>query len=283
VQHLSTWQMAWKRLLRHRTAVLGAVVLSMMLLIVIVGPILLGKDAAIITRPDAIMQPPSREFIFGTDTVGRDLFARCLQGGRISLTIGVVAALIAMVIGTILGSLAGYYGGWIDILIMRFTDVMLSIPRLFFMIAVTRIVAGGVISIIVVVGFLNWMTVARVVRANFLAQREQDYVQAARALGVRDSVIIFKHIMPNVMGPVIVSATLGVGQAILLEASASFLGLGIQPPAASWGSMLYRAQPVLSVAPWVAWFPGLMILVTILCINFLGDGLRDALDPKTEV
>jgi peptide/nickel transport system permease protein len=183
-------------------------------------------------------------------------------------------------VGVVLGSVAGYYGRWVDSLIMRLTEAMLCIPALFLLIVLAKILGPTVPTIIVVIGLLNWMRVTRIVRANFLSLKEQDFVLAARALGVSDRSIIFRHILPNTFAPVIVAATLGVGHAIILEASASFLGLGVQPPTASWGSMLFRAQGLMIQAPWVAIFPGLMILITVMAINFVGDGLRDALDPR---
>jgi peptide/nickel transport system permease protein len=205
---------------------------------------------------------------------------RTIYGGRISLAIGALSIALAMTIGVVLGSVSGYYGRWADSLIMRLTDAMLSMPSLLLLIVLTRILGPSVPTIILVIGLLNWMQVTRIVRANFLSLKEQDFVLAARALGVPDVAIIFRHVVPNTLAPVVVAATLGVGYAIILEASASFLGLGVQPPTASWGSMLNRAQGLMVQAPWVAIFPGLMILVTVMAINFLGDGLRDALDPR---
>jgi peptide/nickel transport system permease protein len=226
------------------------------------------------------MRSPSAEFPFGTDDVGRDILARALYGGRISLAIGALAAALGIGIGLVVGALAGYYGRFADVILMRLTDAVLAMPSLLLLIVLGRIFGSSVPVLALVIGGLSWMTVARIVRANVLSLREQEFVTAARALGAGDGAIILRHVVPNTLAPVIVAATLGVGHAILLEAGASFLGLGVQPPTASWGSMLYRAQNVLSFAPWVAIFPGLCILITVLCINFLGDGLRDALDPR---
>ncbi len=203
-----------------------------------------------------------------------------LPGAAILGLIAGVCLLAPLIVSESLANQVGFYGRWIDSLIMRLTDAMLSMPSLLVLIVLTRILGPSVPTIVLVIGLLNWMQVTRLVRANFLSLKEQDFVLSARAIGVPDSAIIFRHILPNTLAPVVVAATLGVGHAIILEASASFLGLGVQPPTASWGSMLNRAQGLLIVAPWVAIFPGLLILLTVMAINFLGDGLRDALDPR---
>jgi len=271
---------AWRRFRRHRLALLGAVVLGGVVGVCLVGPLLIPESAANRVDPALFRAPPSLAHPFGSDDVGRDILWRTIYGGRISLAIGALSIALAMSIGVVLGSLSGYYGRWADTLIMRLTDAMLSMPSLLLLIVLTRILGPSVPTIILVIGLLNWMQVTRIVRANFLSLKEQDFVLAARALGVADRAIIFRHVMPNTLAPVVVAATLGVGYAIILEASASFLGLGVQPPTASWGTMLYRAQGLMIQAPWVAIFPRLMILVTVMAINFLGDGLRDALDPR---
>ena len=224
-------------------------------------------------------QPPSWQHPFGTDEVGRDILLRSIFGGRISLSIGFVAALISVGIGMVIGALAGYNRGWMDNILMRFTDALLSIPSLFILIVVTQIIGKSIPIITVVIGVLSWMMVSRLVRANVLSLKEQDFVLAARGMGAAPSALLGRHIMPNALAPVIVAATLGVGQAIIMEASLSFLGLGVQQPTATWGNMLFRAQSYLVTAPWIAIFPGCLILITVLCVNFIGDGLRDALDP----
>ncbi len=272
--------LAWRRFRRHRLALLGAAVLGGVVSVCLLGPLLIPESAANRVDPTLFRAPPSLAHPFGSDDVGRDILWRTIYGGRISLAIGALSIALAMSIGVVLGSVSGYYGRWADTLIMRLTDAMLSMPSLLLLIVLTRILGPSVPTIILVIGLLNWMQVTRIVRANFLSLKEQDFVLAARALGVADRAIIFRHVMPNTLAPVVVAATLGVGYAIILEASASFLGLGVQPPTASWGSMLYRAQGLMIQAPWVAIFPGLMILVTVMAINFLGDGLRDALDPR---
>jgi peptide/nickel transport system permease protein len=272
--------LAWRRFRRHRLALFGAAVLGSVVGVCLIGPLLIPESAANRVDPTLFRAPPSLAHPFGSDDVGRDILWRTIYGGRISLAIGALSIALAMTIGVVLGSVSGYYGRWADSLIMRLTDAMLSMPSLLLLIVLTRILGASVPTIILVIGLLNWMQVTRIVRANFLSLKEQDFVLAARALGVPDRNIIFRHIVPNTLAPVVVAATLGVGYAIILEASASFLGLGIQPPTASWGSMLYRAQGLMIQAPWVAIFPGLLILVTVMAINFLGDGLRDALDPR---
>ena len=274
------YALAWRRYRRHRPATIAGVILALLVAAVVVGPLFIPESRANQAEPTEIMRPPSAEYPFGTDDVGRDILARALYGGRISLLIGVLAAAIGIGVGLAVGALAGYYGRAVDIVLMRLTDAVLSIPSLLLLIVLGRIFGASVLILALVIGGLSWMTVARIVRANVLSLREQDFVTAARALGASDRGIIVRHVIPNTLAPVIVAATLGVGHAILLEAGASFLGLGVQPPTASWGSMLYRAQNVLNIAPWVAIFPGLCILIAVLCINFLGDGLRDALDPR---
>jgi peptide/nickel transport system permease protein len=272
--------LAWRRFRRHRLALIGATVLGLVVGVCVIAPMLVPESAANRVDPTLFRAPPSPAHPFGSDDVGRDILWRTVYGGRISLAIGALSIALAMSIGVVLGSVAGYYGRWTDSLIMRLTDAMLSMPSLLLLIVLTRILGASVSTIILVIGLLNWMQVTRIVRANVLSLKEQDFVLAARALGVTDRAIIFRHVLPNTLAPVVVAATLGVGYAIILEASASFLGLGVQPPTASWGSMLYRAQGLMIQAPWVAIFPGLMILVTVMAINFLGDGLRDALDPR---
>jgi peptide/nickel transport system permease protein len=223
----------------------------------------------------------------GTDEVGRDLLSRMLFGARISLTVGLFAVIMEVLIGTTLGAIAGYYGGWVDYALMRITDVFLSIPLLPLLLVLTAIVAASSTHaalsfgvIVVIIGILSWPTVARLVRASFLSLREREFAEAARAVGNNDGRIIFRHLLPNAVAPIVVQATLDVANVIIVESTLSFLGLGIQPPTASWGNMLANAQSNLSIAWWAAVFPGLCILVTVLAINYIGDGLRDALDPN---
>jgi peptide/nickel transport system permease protein len=230
---------------------------------------------------DAIRQPPSLVHPLGTDQIGRDQVSRLLHGGRVSLQVGLMATSVAVLLGTAFGAIAGYYGGAIDNVIMRFTDVMFTLPRLLVLLLVGAIFKTTFLLVVVLLGLTSWMAVARLVRASFLALREREFVEAARTVGARDGRIIWRHILPNALGPVIVAATLGVAGAILVESTLSYLGYGVQPPTATWGNMLQNAQSEMYAAPWLAIFPGLFIFVTIMSINFVGDGLRDALDPRT--
>lgn len=277
----SMLQLIWRRFRRHRLAVASALVLFVMAGICFIGPIFLSEDAANWLEFTAIRQPPSREHPFGTDDIGRDMLLRSIFGGRISLRIGVLAAMIGVTIGTAVGGIAGYNLGLLDNILMRFTEALLSIPRLFILIVLARVFGQSITVITVVIGALSWMSVSRIVRANILSLKDQDFVLAARAIGTPPRAILVHHLLPNTVAPIVVAATLGVGRAIMQEASLSFLGLGVQPPTATWGSMLFRAQSYLVDATWIAIFPGLLILITVLCVNFIGDGLRDALDPYT--
>jgi len=280
---LGSYGVAWRRFKRHRLAIVAGAVLTALVLTVAIAPVFIPEERANQAEPELILRPPSAQFPFGTDDVGRDILARSLYGGRISLTIGATAAGLGIGLGLLIGALAGYYGGATDAVLMRLADAMLSMPSLLLLIVLGRIFGSSVPVLIAVIGGLSWMTVARIVRGNVLSLREQDFVVAARAMGADSRLVLVRHVVPNTLAPVIVAATLGVGNAILLEAGASFLGLGVRPPTASWGSMLYRAQNVLDLAPWVAIFPGVLILITVLCINFVGDGLRDALDPRIRI
>jgi peptide/nickel transport system permease protein len=281
---------ALKRFRKHRLAIAGAIVLGLICLIAIMAPILPLQD------PNAIDQshftgtplaPGEAGHVLGTDEIGRDLLSRLVYGAQISLTVAIFAVLMEVVIGSVLGAVAGFYGGFVDWIIMRITDVFLSIPLLPLLLVLTAIVAAssnkaalsfGVI--VVIIGGLSWMSVARLVRASFLSLREKEFTEAARAVGNGDARIIFRHLLPNAVAPIIVAATLSIADVILTESALSFLGFGIQPPTASWGNMLANAESNMAIAPWVAIFPGLCILVTVLSVNYLGDGMRDALDPK---
>jgi peptide/nickel transport system permease protein len=230
---------------------------------------------------EAVREPPSAAHLMGTDQLGRDELSRLMYGGKFSLTIGILATCVAVVAGAALGSVAGYYGGPPDSAIMRFTDLMLCIPRLLVLLLVGGVFGTSLGLIVLLIGLTAWMHVARLVRASFLSLREREFVEAARALGAGDRRLILLHILPNAMGPVIVAATLGVAAAILLESTLSYLGYGVQPPVPTWGNMLQNAQSEMYQAPWLAIFPGLMIFATIMSINFVGDGLRDMLDPRS--
>ena len=234
------------------------------------------------------LQPPSLAHPFGTDQLGRDLLTRCLYGGRISLLVGALVVMVTLIIGVPVGALAGYFGGWVDDLLMRIIDAALSLPMLLILILLSAILRevdlplfkqNNVLLIALVIGALSWMTVARLVRALFLTLRQQEYVTAARALGASSLLIMTSEILPNSFGPIIVESTLEIGWAILEESGLSFLGFGIQPPTPSWGNLLNGAQEHILKHPWLAILPGLMIFLTIISVNYIGDGLRDALDP----
>ena len=285
----------WTRLRRHKLAITGMVVLALIVVAAVFAKFLAPFDPNYI---DPAWQgnplPPCFQDAaacahhpLGSDEVGRDILSRLLFGARISLQVGIFAVVMEVVIGTILGGLAGYYGGWVDWLIMRVTDVFLSIPLLPLLLVLTAIVAAssskaalGFGVIVLIIGALSWPPVARLVRASFLTLREREFTEAARAVGNSDARIIFRHLLPNAVAPIVVQATLDVANVIVLESTLSFLGFGIQPPTASWGNMLANAQANLQIAWWAAVFPGLCILVTVLAINYIGDGLRDALDPN---
>jgi len=278
------WTLAARRFLRHKAGVVAAAFLVLIVLWIALGPVIfIPRDAAFRPNAEVINQPPSRQHVLGTDDVGRDIFARITYGGQVSLTVGLLAMLVAITLGVLLGAISGYWGGAVDALIMRFTDVILSIPGIFLMIAFSVFMGPSVRTIVLAIGLLNWMGVARVVRAMFLTLKEQDFVTAARSVGVPNARIMLQHILPNAMAPVVVSATLTVGSAILIETAVSYLGLGVQPPIPSWGNMLRNAQDLVWSAPWVAIFPGTMIFLVTLCINFMGDALRDALDPRMRI
>jgi peptide/nickel transport system permease protein len=283
--------LAWKKFSRHRLALAGAVVLLIFVLAALLAKWIAPFDPAAIDDAwqGAAMAPGWHNHLLGTDEIGRDMLSRLMYGGQISLTLAVVAMSIEVVVGTIIGAFAGFFGGWIDWALMRVTDIFLSIPLLPLLLVLTGIVAAtsskaslSFFYIALIIGLLSWTTVARLVRGAFLSLREKEFCEAARAIGSKNTSIMFKHLLPNAVAPIIVQATLDVAGIIILESALSFLGFGIQPPTASWGSMLANAQENMLSAPWVGIFPGLCIFVTVLAINYIGDGLRDALDPNVE-
>jgi peptide/nickel transport system permease protein len=271
-------QVLWHRLRRNRMAMAGAFIVLIMFLLAVLAPVI-GRDPGAIDIAHRL-QPPGFAFLFGTDDLGRDVLTRILYGARISLLVGFVAVGIATFIGILLGAMAGYYGRWIDALIMRFVDIMLCFPTFFLILAVIAFLKPSIWNIMIIIGLTSWMGVARLVRAEFLSLKERDFVLAARAIGARDARIIFRHILPNAISPVLVSATLGVAGAILTESALSFLGIGVQPPTPSWGNMLIAGKQTLGTAWWLSVFPGLAILITVLGYNLLGEGIRDAMDPR---
>ncbi len=278
----SLWGKARKRFFRHKLAMFGLITLSLLIFIAVAAP-LLTPHSPIDIDLRAIRQPPSPQHLLGTDGTGRDVLTRIMYAGRISLSVGLVSVSISMVIGIIVGSIAGYAGGKVDMTLMRVTDVFMTFPSLVIIITVAAAMGPSVYNAMLVIGLLTWPAIARLVRGQFLTLREQQFVRAARSIGVSRGQIVFKHIFPNTVSSIAVALTIGVANAILLEASLSFLGLGVQAPTPSWGNMLRDAQSlnILEGMPWIWLPPGLMIALAVLSINFIGDGLRDALDPRS--
>jgi peptide/nickel transport system permease protein len=257
------------------------------LIIVIVFLLAIFSELIAPYNPDdinvkAILLAPSSQHWMGTDGLGRDVLSRMLFGGKISLLVGLVAVGISTAIGVVLGALAGYYRGWVDTFIMRLVDVMLSIPSFFLILAVIAFLEPSITNIMIVIGLTSWMGVARLVRAEFLSLSQREFVQASRTLGAKDARLIFKHLLPNSLTPIIVSSVLGIASAVLMESGLSFLGLGVQAPQSSWGNILADGREYIQFAWWLSVFPGLAILITVLGYNLLGEGLRDALDPKSQ-
>jgi peptide/nickel transport system permease protein len=321
-QPLTPTQLVWRRFRRHKMAMFGMILLILLIVYVIGGSFAFSEDYANCSDSSILLQAPSTHTSvadqsslrcykllgsffkanswghpFGLDAVGRDILARTIYGGQISLLIGLAAVVVALVVGITIGAISGYYGGLIDGILMRFTEAMLCIPQLFLLIVAAKYLgdklhnfqlfgrefSGSVIVIITIIGLDSWMYLARIVRSQFLSLKESEFVMAARCTGTSNLAIIAYHILPNTAAPIIVNATLGVASAILTEAYISFLGLGVRQPTATWGNMLEDATRYLENAPWLWFFPGLLILLTVLAINFVGDGLRDALDPRTHV
>jgi len=281
------WGLMWKRFRQHRMAVGSGLVVLLLLAAVIIVPILSSRTYWEID-PANRFQPPSLSHPFGTDELGRDTFVRVMYGGRVSLLVGFSGAVSATILGSVVGAIAGYYGGRVDSVLMRFTDVMLTLPTLPLMLFVSMLFHGGALTVIIVVAAFFWMGTARMVRGRFLSLKTEAFVEAALASGCSAPRIIFRHLLPNTADVILVSTTLRVSTAILYEATLSFLGFGVQPPTPTWGNMLQRSMNYMLGMPgatgvpwWLIFFPGFFILVTVLCINFLGDGMRDAMDPKT--
>jgi peptide/nickel transport system permease protein len=286
----SLWSDAWRQFQRHHLAMAGVVVFLLLLVATLIGPLLWRTSGDSIDYAAGLLAP-SLQHPFGTDDLGRDLFARALLGGRVSMAVGVVAVVIAITLGTTVGAVSGFFGGRVDSLLMRLTDLFLALPQLPLLLMVTylfrdplRKVFGpevGIFLLIVgVIGVLNWMPLARLVRAGFLSLKQKEFVEAARCVGASNKRLMAVHILPNTLSAVIVAATVGIGQAIITESALSFLGLGFPPDVPTWGRLLYDAQNFLDLAPHWAIFPGMLIFLTVLSINYIGDGLRDALDPR---
>lgn len=276
----SYWQIAWRRFLKHRLALIGGTLALSLTLMAILSPWIAPHSFDRIDLQRRWVEPGLGN-PFGTDELGRDVLTRIMFAGRISLVVGYVTAFSVSIIGALMGAVAGSYGGWLDSVIMRLVDMLIAVPLLpLYLIMAALLPGGGVGRIVLILSIFGWTTVARLVRGQILSLKSQDFVEAGRAMGASEARIILRHLIPNALAPVIVAATLTVGNAILTESGLSYLGLGIQPPIPSWGNMLQRAQEYLLKASWLAIFPGLFIFMTVLSFNFLGDGLRDALDPR---
>jgi len=280
------YSIAWRHFRKHKPALAGTFVLTLLVLGAIVIPIVTNYDPGKTHMLDKYLSP-SLEHPMGTDGLGRDLLVRAMDGGRISLLIGLSAMLLAVIFGTLVGAMAGFYGGMVDNSLMRCADIMLTLPTLFVAILLTQLLRAGVIPflsagimpIVLVIAATAWMGVSRLVRAAYLSIKQKEFIEAARCAGAKNWRIIIRHILPNAMSPIIVAATLRIGAAIITESGLSYLGFGVQPPTPSWGNMLNNAQSELDYAPWTALFPGLFIFLTVISVNYIGDGLRDALDP----
>ncbi len=277
----SNWAIAWREFRKSRVAVLGLYIMIALYLATLLSAYLAPFDPSVIENISATRHlPPSLEHLMGTDRFGRDVFSRVLFGARISLSIGFIAVGISITIGTLVGAVSGYFVGVVDTMLMRLVDMLISFPRLVLLITVIALFEPSITLVVLVLGLTLWPSTARIVRGEVLSLRERDFIQAARALGLGAPRIILRHVVPNVLGPVIVAATLGLGNIILIEAGLSFLGLSVPPPTPSWGNMINGGRQYLVQAWWVATFPGLAIVVTVVAFNLIGDGLRDALDPR---
>jgi peptide/nickel transport system permease protein len=275
------WSQGWSRFAENRLAVTGASIVLLLYLAAVLAPVLTPYDPVEHGDiPRMRYLPPSQQHLFGTDKFGRDVLTRVLYGSRISLTISFLAVLISVVLGSVVGAVAGYAGGFLDALIMRVVDALMAIPRLFLLLTCVALFSGSVWLIIILLGATGWMATARLVRGQILSLRGQDFVLAAEALGAGRKRIVIRHLIPNTLTVIVVAATLRIGSIILAEASLSFLGLGVPPPTPSWGQMVFEGREALLGAWWVSTFPGLIIAVTVIGYNLLGDGLRDAFDPR---
>ncbi|MSP11984.1 MAG: ABC transporter permease [Chloroflexi bacterium] len=274
----------WRRFRRHRAAMTSLIFLIIVAVLAIAAPLVAPNDPVKL-YPGLTRHEPTSEHILGGDLAGRDVWSRLVYGGRVSLSVGIVAVSISVVIAIILGTLSGFYGGRVDMLIMRATDVMMTFPGLILIMTVVAVLGPSIYNVMAVIGLLGWTGMARLVRGQILSVREWDFVMAARCLGVPDRRIMLSHILPNALAPLLVAATFGVAGAILTEAGLSFLGFGVLPPTPSWGNMLIGAQSINTLEQyWWLWIPsGTAILLTVLAINFVGDGLRDALDPRMQI
>jgi len=275
----SLWTDAWHRLLRNKLALFGAIFIGLEILVVILTP-WIAPYGFETQNLELTLAKPSLVHWFGTDSLGRDLFTRILYGGRISITVGLLASLVSVLVGVIYGAVSGFVGGKTDNLMMRFVDILYALPFIFLVIILMVYFGRNILLLFIALGLTQWLTMARIVRGQVISLKQKEFVEAAKSVGVKTSRIILKHLIPNALGPVIVYLTLTVPSVILEEAFLSFLGLGVQAPMASWGTLISSGVEVMEIAPWVLFFPALMLSVTLFSLNFLGDGLRDALDPK---
>ncbi len=269
----------WARFKRNRLAMTGLALVAGLFAVSLLAPWIAPYDPNFIALK-AVLMPPARHHLLGTDPLGRDVLSRIIFGSQVSLKVGFVSVGLATLIGLLIGAVAGYYGGWVDQLLMRLVDLMLCFPAFFLILAVIALLEPSIWNIMAVIGLTSWMGVARLVRAEFLSLKEREFVVAARALGASDARLIWRHLLPNALAPVMVSATLGVAGAILTESALSFLGLGVQPPTPSWGNILTAGKDNIEIAWWLSFFPGLAILVTVMSYNLLGEGIREAIDPR---
>ncbi|EOD00415.1 oligopeptide ABC transporter permease [Caldisalinibacter kiritimatiensis] len=278
---ISPWTLALRRLKKNKLAIMSLIILSILILLAVFAPFVTPYGVNELNL-ESTKQPPSSKHLLGTDDVGRDVLTRLIYGGRISLSVGIVAVILEVLIGTILGGIAGYYGGKIDSIIMRLADIVMCFPFLLIAITVVSIIGPSIYNVMLVIGFLGWTGIARIVRGQILSLKEQEFMEAAEALGLSDRRKIFRHLLPNTLASVVVFATLGIAGAILTEAALSYLGMGVNPPTPSWGNMLESAKNLYVIKKqWWLWIPpGLAIFITVMSLNILGDGLRDAFDPK---
>ena len=277
-------RIVWRRFLTHRLAVVGGAIVLILCISAVFARVIASHDPTLLDTSKRFL-PLFGSWLhpLGTDDLGRDTFSRLVFGGQVSLAVGVVAMITTVLTGTVIGIVSGFRGGWIDTGLMRFVDTMLCFPQVFLLLVVAAFVTPSLLSISLIIGLTSWMEVARIVRAEIMRLKAQDFVQAAHALGASSTRIMVRELAPNIMAPVLVAATLKVATAVLLESYISFLGYGVQPPLASWGNMLTNAQGYFDTVPWLAILPGVMITLTVVSFNFLGDGLRDALDPRLKM
>ena len=275
----SFWADAWRRLRRNRTAVLGMVIIILLLLVAIAAPVIMPYSYTS-TDVMAMSQTPSAKHWFGTDSYGRDVFARIIHGSRLSLSLSIFAMLAAVAIGSIIGAIAGYYGGRVDDVLMRLMDILLAIPPMLMSISIVAALGHSMVNLMIALSLAYIPVFARVIRSSILTVKGQEFIEAAKACGTSNARIILRHIIPNAIGPIIVQATLAMGSTILIISSLSFMGMGIQPPQPEWGTMLYEGRDLIRTSPYLVIFPGIAIALAVLSLNLLGDGLRDALDPR---